>query len=60
MDQIDKINEFVYTESSLQCCKCKKTTTYHMIDSYDAAEKLVNTGWKVIRGGPRCPECQKK
>lgn len=56
----DKLIDFIETESSIRCTKCRKIDNIMFCDQYDAVEPLIKDGWYATENNCYCPECNKK
>lgn len=59
MDNIDKLYDNVFTESTITCTKCNRKDEL-MADGYEAADAWGNEGWVVVRDNVLCPGCDEK
>lgn len=54
---LDKIQEAIVIECSIQCQKCKKIKSDYNMDDYYFAEKLIHEGWTFKRDRILCEKC---
>lgn len=58
-DNVMQLMDFLQTEVSIVCDKCRYTAKLVNVDDFMAAERFDETGWTAKDGKISCPKCSK-
>ena len=60
MTELDRMQEGIMVECSIECNKCRKTNSVMQTDEYYFSEELLELGWRATPHNIYCPACAKK
>jgi hypothetical protein len=60
MTELDRMQEAIMVECTIQCSKCGKTYGPFVDDEYNFSEHCLDLGWRATPNNIYCPECAKK
>lgn len=49
--------DLIHIQTTIQCCKCKKTETTHGCDDFQSVDTFVKKGWYATPTKAYCNDC---